>query len=197
LRAEPSDRLWGLAPATIAGVLTLAGVFVGLFGSGWAERAKEARRDSGDLRQAKRLVALEIRGNALALANLDLTRIGHADTLSLEAWEKHRELLARKLSDEDWTALYTFYGNVNDFRRTLRMAPLIALADWQLDGVRDARELAEELEARLGDRPTPYLRAFGTRRVPYKRPREADDPTWPFFVRMTDSVVYPDALRAP
>jgi hypothetical protein len=171
--------LWSLAPAVIA----LVGVVVGVLATGGVDYVRADRESAADLRQAKRLVALEVGNNAISLAHLDVNRVEAPNGFHSTMWEKYRTLLARELSEDDWFLVSMFYEDVEDARVTVARSPLTTLPDADLYGVRAARRDAEEVRVRFGESPTGLLETVGTRRIPYRPSREERNPDWPEFAR--------------
>jgi hypothetical protein len=109
----------------------------------------ERRRESAELRQAKRLVADEL----LLVATQYSIMVEDRQTpkkgspsweklLPSTSWEQHKATLARGLSDKDWADLPGFYSIVEAYRSSLLGAgPEQPIAEEQL------REVDAELDS--------------------------------------------------
>jgi hypothetical protein len=188
LDSRAQARLWSLAPALIA----LVGVLVGVLATGSLDYLRAERESSADLREAKRLVALEVGDNAVSLALLDVDRIAAPDGFHSTMWSRYRPLLARELSEADWWLAASFYNSLEELRAEVAYSPLTRLSDGDLSGVREERRQAEDLRVMLGEHPTGLLSSVGTRRIAYRPPRAQRDPDWAAFSRF----VYKDEFAS-
>jgi hypothetical protein len=157
MRRKTEDRLWSLTPAVIA----LLGVMVGAMLAGGFDYLRDIRRDGQDSRQASRLVAIEVSRIATELSVAVQDKTSPDPTrLPTSTFEAKAEVLAKYLSDDDWTALEIFYEQIEDIRelaalreqnRALNNLDPVVPMDKQT--ARDSRLLvgfADEIRARLG-----------------------------------------------
>jgi hypothetical protein len=144
-----------------AAVLALIGVVIGALTTGWVTFLLDRRREREELRAAMRLVALELGSIAVDLALLarekSLALIeGPPRTLSTQAWEAERRVLARAISDDLWERIGVFYLNVEGLRKLVEVhVGKFDAGSPTLDRARRHALAANELRQGLGAPPVP------------------------------------------
>lgn len=131
-----------------AGIFALAGVLAGGLITAGTTWLFEKRREDGDLRQASRLIAEELRTIYFHYELLveDGTAPNSTDGfLPTEQWQARRDVLARHLPDEVWDGLSPFMDSVASSRWIiLRTEPRTRPASDVMDKMRNARDLASD-----------------------------------------------------
>jgi hypothetical protein len=157
-------------PVTAA-IFGLIGVVVGGLLNGAVTAWQGRRTDAFAARVGARLVDLELRQAALALAVLEdegSTDFGEraSTKFSTAAWDKYQEVLARMLSDEDWLTVSAAYEVVSGSPGRKLASALIADAEptgSEASRRSDVQVVADAtfIARRVGGRPSPGHRMAG------------------------------------
>jgi hypothetical protein len=162
-----------------AAIFGLIGVVVGGLLNGAVTAWQARRTDASAARVGARLVDLELRQAALALAVLERAELTASETkssrkFSTTAWDKYQEVLARTLSDKDWQTIAAAYEIVTGSPGRKLASTIIA--DAEPTGAKSSRRSDAQIVSdatfiarRVGERPS-----FGKRVaviLPYPRVR--------------------------
>lgn len=144
-----------------SGIFALAGILAGGLITGATTWLFERRREEADLRQAKRLVAEELR-----------TVYFHYETAAKERrppdsmdgfvpdeqWQARRDVLARHLPDKVWDTLSPFMDSITSSRRLVaRTSPGTSFPTAVVEMLTGAAELARDAYVLLtGDEPEAF-----------------------------------------
>jgi hypothetical protein len=146
--------------AIIAAIAVLGGVVVGGLVTALTTAYFERRRDSGDIRQARRLVAEELRSiyNHLYLLSSEReypSNLPESPTfLPTEQWEANRALLARHLDELTWDELSPFMDSIPATRVVLAeevFAGKVAIPPGMLEKINDACDLSAHIYRLLSE----------------------------------------------
>ena len=155
-----------------AAIFGLIGVVVGGLLNGAVTAWQARRTDAFAARVGARLVDLELRQAALALAVLEdekpiASGEGGSPKFSTAAWDKYQEVLARTLADEDWLTVSAAYEVVTGSPGRKLASTLIA--DAEPNGAESSRRSDAQVVAdatfivrRVGERPSLRKRMSGT-----------------------------------
>lgn len=149
-----------VAPETTSALITagaaLAGVLAGGLVTAGTTAYFERARQLGDVRQALRLVAEEVRtiwNHCDDLVTEERFPIVHPPSrtfLPSEQWESNRAVLARHLDDTSWNALSPFMDSVPAARALVEVAPLDSpIPSSTLERFDDMRGLAAAIYSAL------------------------------------------------
>jgi hypothetical protein len=140
-------------------VLTLVGVVVGAAGTGWVTFLLNRRAEHAELREARRLVALEIGAAAVDLVGVAETpkyKIVEDEALrALPLWMSERRILVRRLDDHTWELLAVFFLRVAALKQLIRVRGDRALSSEQREGARSLAQEGNVLGEMLQHQPIP------------------------------------------
>jgi hypothetical protein len=155
--------LLGLSSANTTALISAAAVVAGILLGGLITAGTtahfERRRDKADNRQARRLVAEELRSiyNHLSLLQEEGYPVALPESptfLPTEQWEANRGVLARHLDDKTWDALSPFMDSIPATRAVIGRdvaAGLVVIPSSVLGQIENAHDIALDAYSALTD----------------------------------------------